>query len=514
LSLRVSAKLSEREALKQVDLLVARIKRSATRLPDGAGERAKRLAQAEVDFWFFGRTYFPHHCTCAPAECHYAMVASWRDPGAEIDRLPRGWAKTTLGQIYGLWGLLFGKKQFMLVIGKSGDNAAEIVQTMVLELEENERLLQDFGDQHTQWWNVATGYRLRKTGAWLRGIGRGESVRGSKKGAARPDFILADDIEDEELVRNPQRVKRLLKWWVASVLPALSKNGTAVWLCTSLSQKSPSTLLLDPEYKLAETEEPPDCRRLSFPALNPEGESTWPEMWSTERLFAKKAQIGSSAFNQEFLHLAEMVGGMFRGSWFQKFTNSNLQDDSIRQRLVIAVGVDPSVKAKETSDPKAIVAWGRDLETDLYYCLYAWIQRKTVTEFIKKLYEIQDLLRPQIFLLEAQGFANLLTIPIKNEGMRRGVRLPIRLIEQSVAKETRVQQLEPMAENGQLWYQPGHSDQNELIEEFEYFPSSGKPDDGPDASQMAIEYLRLLRKSGSQSGYQAVGKRVKMGEIF
>ncbi len=502
--LKRTSKLSESQAIARIEQLARKIRSSATRLPGGEAEKRARLAEADKNFFFFAKTYFPHHFSADPASMHYKFIEAASEPGVIIFRMPRGFGKTTLGQIFALWCLLFGKKKYVILIGKSQSVADELVETLVLELEENERLIQDFGEQRTSKWSAQNGFRL-KSGAFFRALGREQPIRGRKMVSQRPDLILADDLEDEELVRNPTRVKRVLKWFLQSVLPARARDATVVWLGTGLAGKSPTALLLDPEWSYADSEDPPNFVRLSFAARNTEGQSVWPEVWSDARLSAERATIGTTAFNNEFEHLYEMVGGMFHDAWFVPYLPKDLPTSG----LVSVTMADPSVKAKTTSDTKAVITISFDPKTRFYYIRHAWIRRGTTAEFIKQLFDQALVYHSRLVIVETVAFAILLIKLIQDEDRARGVRLPVRCIEQAIGKEVRIQTVEPIAEQKRIHYIKGHSDQNELIEQFTYFPTSGKPDDGPDAFQMGVEFCERLPGDGkSKSKYESTSRRV------
>ena len=491
--------LSIREAQRQLDQLAARIQQSATPLP--AEGKAERVAKGEQDFWFFGRTYFPHYMTAAPAMMHREIVPLMLLLLVLIVRMPRGFAKTTIGQIFIAWCALYKKRHFAVWIGKSDEAAQESVTAIVLEFEMNERIIRDFGEQRTKDWSAPSGFRL-KNGFWLLALGRGGVIRGRKKQQYRPDLVIADDLEDDELVRNPKRVRQLLKWWLQSVLPMLAREGTAVWLGTSLSQKSALDQLLDPEWSYEEGQPPPECMRKSYPAENLEGESVWPEVWPTEMLRAKRAQIGSTAYNQEFLHRAEMAGGMFRREWFKPYKDTPPGISPINggeaylpvEGLITVQVTDPSVKSKETNDYKAVIVVSKHLPTQCYYIRHAWIRHDSAMNMLKKMFALHILLKPYLWLFEAIGFALLYKDLINKIWHEFGIRPPIKFIDQQgLPKEIRIRRLEPIAEAGRIYYMPGHSDQNVLIEQLCYYPSSGMADDGPDALDMAIAHLEPMR---------------------
>ena len=58
--------------------------------------------------------------------------------------------------------------------------------------------------------------RDRATGDLFIALGRGQSPRGIKKRGLRPNYIAVDDIDDDELVRNPRRVGEAVDWLIWS----------------------------------------------------------------------------------------------------------------------------------------------------------------------------------------------------------------------------------------------------------------------------------------------------------
>ncbi|MDD5087206.1 MAG: hypothetical protein PHI18_00205 [bacterium] len=501
--LRTKRRMTDREAQTRVDALVARIRHAATPLASEPGDSAKRIAQGEKDFWFYARTYFPHYFTNDSADVHYTLVDLLQEPGVSVDRLPRGWAKTTIGQIFTSWCLVYGKRMFAVLIGKTQETAEESALAIILEFEENERLRQDFGDQQTAFWSFERGFRLKRSGAHLIAIGREGVIRGRKKGPQRPDFILADDIEDEELVRNPKRVKQLLRWWLQSVIPALAAGGTAAWLCTNLGQKSATTLLLDPEWTYDDAEEPPLCRRFRFKAINADGESSWPGLWPLERLQAKKAEIGSTAFNTEFMDVAEPVGAMFRSEWMRYYNASDLPAG-----CVTAIIIDPSAREKSTSNCKAVLTLSKDVREGNYYCRAAFVRIATIRDMCLEALRQWVEFRPNVILIETIGFQLLVRDELLRLAKSRGLAILVKCIDRQITKkEIRIQGIQPLAENGRLFFLRHHTDQDTLVEQFCYFPSSSVDDDGPDAFEMGVGYLKPFESSGLGRKYKQVRAR-------
>lgn len=508
--MKLTREITSAQALKRIQILLAQIQASATRFPEDPQAQRERIARAKSDELFFYKTYLPHWFESDFADMHYELRDVLKTPGQKLVRFPRGFAKTTNAQGKLVHNAVFDLVKFQLAIGRNQDHGQEILLPVVLELEVNERIQQDFGDQTTDVWGFKNGFMLRN-GCWLASEGWEGRIRGVKKGPYRPNFVLVDDVEDKELVRNPRRVKQMEEWWLTEVMFALhDAQGVAVWLCTSLSDKSPTSLLMNPEHTPHEGHDPPQFDRLSFKAENEDRESTWPDRFPTERLRAMEARMGSRAYRREMLHETIADGGIFRREWFREV----LEADIPTTDLVSVTACDPSVKDSESADRKAVVTVAKHLPTGNYYILHAWIRAATDTEMVDAMYVQDRLYRPVVVRLEAQGAFELLRYPLAEGAKRNGKPLHVRTLTQSLPKELRIRRIEPIAERGVIHWVKNQSDQNELMNQFELYPSRSAHDDGPDAAEMCFEYLEPLTVVGTMAGFQSLDKRADFRSGF
>ncbi|MBK6819855.1 MAG: hypothetical protein IPG85_09840 [Bacteroidetes bacterium] len=72
-------------------------------------------------------------------------------------------------------------------------------------------------------WNV--GDITTRTGFSIVCFGAGQSPRGIRKEEARPDILDFDDIDTDEAVRNPDRVKEMWRWIEQAAIPTMSISG-------------------------------------------------------------------------------------------------------------------------------------------------------------------------------------------------------------------------------------------------------------------------------------------------
>jgi predicted phage terminase large subunit-like protein len=148
---------------------------------------------------------------------------------------PRGHAKSTAVTLgYGLATLLFRERKFMLLVSDTESQAALFLGTFKQELQENEDLIQLFGlkknekglvqfvkDSETDIIVECTdGHRFR-----IIAKGAEQKLRGLIWNGSRPDIIMCDDMENDELVMNKERREKMRRWFKGALLPCRSDRG-------------------------------------------------------------------------------------------------------------------------------------------------------------------------------------------------------------------------------------------------------------------------------------------------
>ncbi|MEK0537465.1 hypothetical protein OSH38_26365, partial [Mycobacterium ulcerans] len=133
---------------------------------------------------------------------------------------PRGHAKSTnLTFKDNLHAILYAYKHFILIISDVYDQATGFLESIKTEIEENEHIKEDFGSLAGRVWKQDVA--LTSSGIKIMARGSNQKVRGIKHKQHRPDLIVCDDIENDEMVRTPEQRKKLEDWY----FKALSKAG-------------------------------------------------------------------------------------------------------------------------------------------------------------------------------------------------------------------------------------------------------------------------------------------------
>lgn len=221
-----------------------------------AGINWSRRTRAERDFLYFLKTY----CTSEdPADGAFLeipptaadMIAIVRDMEQAIGnasipyhiRVARGHGKTAYSKGAAFWVTVTGRRRYVVVVGANGDNAASIIEDIFACLTNSPAFVQDFPEVAVPFVQLAGAYQRVKTqkyhgiptnlsksagkivfptvkntktgenfassGVILEAIGFNAGARGKSKGILRPDFIIFDDLQNDENAQSEGLVGKM-----------------------------------------------------------------------------------------------------------------------------------------------------------------------------------------------------------------------------------------------------------------------------------------------------------------
>lgn len=468
-------------------------------------EKRERLERASRDFGYFCRTYLGHYFTSEFAEYQQVLtrIETNQQLQAEdrtaltdliksdyhglfpvteriegiVDVEPREHGKTvrqTLAKP--LWRILTGRSRYILIVGASDAAATDNLGNIRTELEENELLIEDFGDQRLKGktWNDA---RIElANGRCIQAKGAGSAMRGLRFGPHRPDLIILDDILKDEAAESPTQREKLYRW-AKRVIFFLGKNAFVVVVNTIFHcDDLPSRLL----YEIAEGRLE-NWVGLRFACYRPDGSPLWPDYWSAEELEKKRRSVGPREFTTEMMNepLSDDES-LFRKDWIIYESPADVDV----KRLRVYMGVDPATGAHDQS---AVVTVGVD-DNGVVHVLDAFGRTMSPDAFTKKLVEKYLLWKPRQIGWEDVSFQKIFRQTVMREAARSGVHLPIKGMEtKGLSKEARLSRISPLVENGLIVFR---ENQKELIDQLIMFPK-GAYDDQPDALYYAWEITQI-----------------------
>lgn len=478
-----------------------------TSLEESVLEKNKRIQRLQKDYAAFCEYYFPHFLTLRDkttgevlrivhnAPFHNAAAAKVKNtPNLKaVFKWPRGHAKSTHFDIFMPLWLMFQPKRlinFMVVVGKSEDSAQRLLSDIQAELEYNKRIIADFGEQKNlgHWQD---GEFTSQSGVKFLACGRGQSPRGLREREARPDYIVIDDLDDDELCRNEKRVNELTDWVKEALFGALDVGRGRFIMVGNLISKT-SVLANIAKTKGVHVSE--------IKAVDKDGEPVWKEKWNKEEAQEYADFVGYRAWQKEMMHNPIRDGSIFKHEWirYKKVL-------PLHKYEMLVCYTDPSFKSTTNNDYKASRLWGKiGNELHLIDC---YVRQDTVSGMVRWLYNLYESLPENVavkFFMEANFMQDIILDEFTTEGNIRGYQLPI--LPDKRKKPEKIQRIEaisPLWERGFIFYNEALKDSPDMVAGIEQTLAiergSRIHDDAPDADEGAIWYLQ---KDTRQDNYK------------
>lgn len=325
---------------------------------------------------------------------------------------PRGHAKSsavTLG--YGLSTLLFRERKFLLLVSDTESQAALFLGAFKQALQDNRDLIELFDlkqdekglvkfvkDSETDIiveFNDGHKFRIIAKGAE-------QKLRGLIWNGSRPDIIVCDDMENDELVMNKDRREKLRRWFKGALLPCLSDNGIVRMVGTILHMDSLLENLMPKEHdKQTITEGLKQYTKLrtmwksvKYRAHNEDfTELLWPQKKSAEwfKMLYQEAQRDGTTdiYSQEYLNYPlDMATTYFKKADFQPTTEADKA-----AKLLFYVTADLAISQEERADYSVFLVAGVD-ENKMIHVKNVIRERMDGREIVDTLLALQRLYDP------------------------------------------------------------------------------------------------------------------------
>lgn len=332
---------------------------------------------------------------------------------------PRGHAKTTgMTVSYGLATLLFRERKFMLLVSDTESQACMFLGYFKEQLQENTPLVELFGLKRDENGKVKFVKETEtdiivemEDGHKFRVIAKGaeQKLRGLIWNGTRPDIILCDDMENDELVMNKDRREKMRKWFYSALLPCISSKGIIRVVGTILHMDSLLERLMPKPYDRWSHQEPlklwSETRRngwssIKYRAHDPDFKHIlWPEKHSRETLQQKREEyIGMGmpdVYSQEYLNipLDESV------AYFKRSDFEHIDDEAKKLPLKYYITVDLAISEEERADYSVFLIAGVD-EYKRIHVKNIIRERLDGREIVDTLINLQRVYDPEIVGIE------------------------------------------------------------------------------------------------------------------
>jgi len=317
----------------------------------------------------------------------------------------------------------------------------------------------------------------------------------------RASQIIVDDPIDEGTANSEGEREKLYHRFTKELIPRLEPEGRILVIMTRWHFADIASKLLEgDEFHVINA--PLGYWKIVEPAINEKTkEALWPQKWPLEMLLARKKEIGSIAFENQYQgHPVAYANAVFKEEWLHYWTNVDLAqiDEKLRARyhtlpprntLRIVQAWDLAIGENPESDWTVCVTLGADHEGNTY-TLDIYRQHIDFPTQVKQV-EVQALAwRPEKIAIESVAYQRALP-----QALRSGNYPIVESTAQQNNKTVRLTSLAPYFENGSLRV---NKDQEDLLNEYLQYPKS-KHDDILDALQMAhrlVEYLGVFKMIG------------------
>lgn len=377
---------------------------------------------------------------------------------------PRGHAKSTSVTLsYLLAAALFREADFIILVSDTEGQAKLFLADIKIELSENEDLMALFEIEDFVK-DTETDLIVRmKDGYQFRIIAKGseQKVRGLKWRNKRPNLIVGDDLENDEIVMNKERREKFRNWLMKALIPCLSDNGRIVIVGTILHLDSAlERLLNDPHWYTAR-----------YAAHNEDfSEILWPERFDQERLEAIRdsyvVQGMPEGYSQEYLNYPiDESSAYFKRDDFRFFSEEEVDYD----RMTFFAATDLAISQKEKADYTVICVVGLDSNNRMHV-VDVQRGRWDAKDIIDNMMAIQVKWQPDIFAIEGGQISKAITPFLKEEMMSTGVFLNLKEMTPVADKETRARSMQARLRQGTVYFNGKASWYPDLEQEMVRFP--------------------------------------------
>lgn len=408
----------------------------------------------------FGKFFFKNHTNLETPQFHKDIYQTYQGFWKAIAiAAPRGHGKSSVTDlVYLAWVITNKKAKFILLVSDTYSQAVLFLEGLKAELESNERLKDFYGTLTSDKWSEG---EIITNGIMIKAIGAGMKVRGLKFRENRPDLIIVDDLENDDLVESKDRREKLERWFNGALIPSMNKEGRIIVIGTILHYDS----LL---HKLLQDDKYEEYYKVKYSAIT-NGKALWPEHLDTEELenikqdYIKRGQ--GYLFYQEYQN--DPVSDENRKFKIEKIRYYEESDiDKLNTKCFITI--DRAYSMDKTADYTGIVINRVDKENNWYIRSERF--KGTEKELIEKIFDLKSYFKPVKIAIEQKAFEYTIKPALTDEMRKRNTFFTIEELKDAGSSKTRrIEGLSPRYESGAIHFLREDVD---MIDEMIKFPRS------------------------------------------
>lgn len=447
--------------------------------PEEKEARKNKLLNCYEEFCYW---YFPNYCigkmgkfqinTNRYLDRHWNLIA--------LIQWAREFAKTTHYNCFRpIWLLMRGELTGMMGGSANEDLAVRLLMDIKANLEANQRIIADFGEQRGYGtWEMDRFVTNKGIGFYA--FGHTQSPRGTRFGHRRPNYGTIDDLNDKKTLKNDKISREQYEWVKEDFMAALSTKRWQLVIPQNKFHKNCVTALFEADHEVKTY-----LSRVNM--LNEQGQSNWPEYLSTAECQAKIKSLGHISSQREFFNNPIQEGTVFKRDYIQYVKRLPWKSyDCLVQYT------DPSYKNNQKSDYKATILIGKKARE--FHVLKVYLEQVSISDMFLWCYELDDLVGDRAIIrhyMEASFIQDMHLKALDPLEITKGYRLRISGdLRAKPDKYQRVSSLEPLFQNGNIKFNAAEKDNPHMIRLIDqllgFEKGSNLNDDGPDALEGAI----------------------------
>lgn len=436
-------------------------------------------------------------------DCHaewWALVTN-KHPQVAISA-PRGHAKSTaITLTYLLAEMCFRTSSYALLVSDTITQATQFLGDLKKELADNDNLRSLFGIKEFIKDTEDDVIVICEDGHEFRITAKGseQKLRGLKWNNKRPDLIVCDDLENDEIVMNKDRREKFKRWFYAALIPCKSVNGKIRVVGTILHEDSLLNNLMPKgwdQYTYSNDLKTWSTRMSSwlsvkYRAHNDDFSSIlWQSRYNQAWFEAKRADFYSrglaDVYSQEYLN--EPIDDSL--AYFRKSDMENMLDSDRDRKVHYYITADLAISEKETADYSVFMVAAMD-EDRVIQVRNVIRDRLDGREIVDTLISLQRMYDPEMIGIEQMQISRSIGPFLREEMIKTGVFINIKPLEHGGKdKISRARSIQARLRAGGVRFDKSGDWYNELEEELCKFPR-GRKDDQVDA----FAYLGLMLDS-------------------
>jgi len=345
---------------------------------------------------------------------------------------PRNHAKSTaLTYSYTLACMLFRERSYALIVSDTVSQASQFLSDIKTTIAENEQIRQLF---HIKEFTKETeddiivkcedGYQFR-----IQAKGAEQKLRGLKWDNKRPDLIVCDDLENDEIVMNKERREKFRRWFYGALMPCKSVKGIVRYVGTILHSDSMLESIMPKPYQPGVVTTPLKTygtRRNAWLSVKYRAHTDdfsqilWPQRYTRQYFEDKRKEYFDQGipdvYSMEYLNIPidESV------AYFKRRDFQPEEAEDKQKKLNYYITADLAISESETADYSVFIVGGMD-ENRILHIKEVIRDRLDGREIVDTILSLENLYKPEAFGIEEMQVSKAIGPFLREEMVSTGI---------------------------------------------------------------------------------------------